>query len=457
MSQDNLTYTFRIKPDVKFTDGTVLDADAIVYNFGRWFSDDPAKSNRNAKLYVKEYVKAISAPDPLTLKIELARPYQPLLAVLSTYFFGILSPTALEKGPQEVCDRPVGSGPFYVEEWKRGQYVSLKRNPNYNSAPGTARHQGPAYVDGIVWKFLKDNTLRYGSLVAGESDAIYDVPAVYWKEAQAKYHVIQDVTGGTPTRLQLNTSRPPFDDVRVRQAFAQVSERQKAVEVAFHGSIPYNGNGALSQSSPEHVAALQDSWPRNLDEANRLLDAAGWTGRDANGIRQKDGQPLTIRVLYGAGTLLSADSTLVLQILQDQAREAGFEVELQPIPAADWLAGKGRDPALYEAQPAYWVASSAEILKISWKPDENGVANPNNGSRFQSPELWELIRTADATFDDARRLALYQDAQKLIVDQAAVVGLFPLTVTIASQPKLRDVWISSPVSEPVFHDAWFAE
>ena len=76
-------------------------------------------------------------------------------------------------------------------------------------------------------------------------------------------------------------------------------------------------------------------------------------------------------------------------------------------------------------------------------------------SRFQPPELWTLIEEADRTFDDKVRLRLYEDAQRVIVDNAAVVGLFPLTVSIASQPKLKDIWISSRVSEPVFHDAYF--
>ncbi len=457
VSDDNKVYTFRIKPDVAFTDGTVLDADAIVENFNRWLSNDPDKINRNAKLYVGDVIGSVTAPEKLVLRIELTRPYQPFLTVLATYFFGILSPTALARGPEAVCEKPVGSGPFYVEQWNHGQNVVLKRNSNYNSAPATAKHQGPAYVDGIVWKFLKDNTVRYGSLLSGESDAIYDVPAVDWADANKRFTVVRDITGGTPTRLQLNTAFPPFDDPRVRQAFAFVSERQKAVEVAFRGAVPYNGSGALSASTPEALKDLENSYPFDPGAANRLLDEAGWTGRTRDGIRTKDGKPLTIRLLYAGGSLINADGILVLQIMQDQARAAGFDVVLKPIPQADWFAGKGRGPRDYEAQPAYWVASSAEILKISWRPDENGVVNANNASRFQPPALWGLIRSADGTFDDKERLKRYQDAQRLIVDQAAVVGLFPLTVSIASQPKLRDVWISSPVSEPVFHDAYFAE
>jgi peptide/nickel transport system substrate-binding protein len=331
----------------------------------------------------------------------------------------------------------------------------LRRNPNYNSAPATAKHQGSAYADGIVWRFLKDNTVRYGSLLAGESDAIYDVPAVDWADANRRFTVVQDITGGTPTRLQLNTAFPPFNDVRVRQAFAHGSERRQAVKVAFRGSIPYNANGSMSISSSERLRELDDSDPYDLTVANHLLDEAGWTGRTPDGIRTKGGKPLTIRLLYAGGSLITSDGILVLQILQDQARAAGFDVVLKPIQQADWFAGKGRGPHDYEAQPAYWVAAGAEILKISWRPDHDGLVNVNNASHFQPPELWNLIQTADSTFDGNTRLKLYQDAQRLIVDNAAVMGLFPLTVSIASQPKLKDIWISSPVSEPVFYDAYF--
>jgi peptide/nickel transport system substrate-binding protein len=455
ISDDRKTYVFKIKPDVKFTDGTVLDANAIKADFDRWLSNEPDKANFNAKLYVGAYISAVSAPDPLTLRIELQRPYEQLLTVLSTYFFGILSPTALALGPQATCERPIGSGPFYVEKWNHGQNVILKRNPNYNSPPATAKHQGPAYVDEIIWKFLKDNTVRYGSLLAGESDAVYDVPAVAWADANQRFTVIRDITGGTPTRLQLNTAFPPFDDARVRQAFAHVSERRQAVKVAFRDSVPYNANGSMSVSSPERVPELDDSDPYDLTVANHLLDEAGWTGRTPDGIRTKDGTQLTVRLLYAAGSLISSDAILVLQILQDQARAAGFNVILKPIQQADWFAGRGRGPHDYEAQPAYWVAAGAEILKISWRPDGDGFVNPNNASRFQPPELWKLIEAADSEPDDQHRLKLYQDAQRLIVDNAAVIGLFPLTVSIASQTNLKDIWISGPVSEPVFYDAYF--
>lgn len=164
-----------------------------------------------------------------------------------------------------------------------------------------------------------------------------------------------------------------------------------------------------------------------------------------------------MRVAYGAGAYLTQDAAQALQIIQEQAREVGFDVVLRPTTQADWYAGKNRGPKDYEIIPAYWTASSAEVFQISWKPDVGNARNVNNVARFQDPKLWALIQEADQTFDDARRKARYQEAQRILVDSAAVIGFVPLPVTIASSPRLKDVWISGAVGEPVFHDAYFVK
>jgi len=457
ISDDRKTYVFQIKPGVSFTDGTPLDAQAVVDNFNLWLSDDPEKLNNAATEYFKRSFQSAQAAGTLTVRIDLKKPYEPFLDVLSQSTFGIQSPTALARGRQANCEQPVGSGPFIIVKWNHGQDVVLERNPNYNSAPANAKHQGPAYVDGLVWKFLREPPVRYGSLVTGESDVIYDVPAVDWADANKRFQVIRHITGGTPLRLQLNTAFPPFDDVRIRKAFAYAADRRKAVEVSYLGAVPYEGNGALSQSSPEYLSALADAYPYDPDRANRLLDEAGWTARDADGIRFKNGQKLTVRIVYGAGFLVTADGIQALQIIQEQAREAGFNVLLAPTTQAEFWAGKNRGPHDYEIQPSYWTATSAEVFQIVWRPDSGNVVNAMNASRLQDATLWSLIEEADQTFDETRRIKLYQDAQRIVVDSAAVVGFVPLTVTLAVNPKLKDVWLSSAVGAPVFHDAYFAK
>ncbi|WP_144630538.1 ABC transporter substrate-binding protein [Bordetella genomosp. 13] len=455
ISDDHKVYTFEIKPGVKFTDGTPLDAQAVVDNFTGWLSKDPDRRNNASNLYFGEQFKTATAAGPLTVRIEFNQPYYPFLNVLSHSVHGILSPTALKQGLKVNCEKPVGSGPFIVEKWNHGQDVVFRRNPDYNSAPADAKHQGPAYVDGLVWKFLKEPTVRYGSLLSGESDVIYDVPAVNWQEANKRYTVQQHITGGSPLRFQLNTARAPFDDVRVRRAFAQASDRKGAVQAAFLGSVPFEGNGALAQSSPEYTRELADAYPYDSVRAGKLLDEAGWTARDAQGIRTKDGQPLVVRIAYSVSHV-TPDGVQALQIIQQQARETGFDVRLLPTTQAEWYAGKNRGPNDYEIQPAYWVASTAEIFRVSWRSDEPGRVNANNASRFQDPALWKLIDEADQTFDDARRTQLYRQAERLIVDNAAVVGFTVLPVTIASDPKLKDVWLArGAVGEPVFSDAYF--
>ena len=203
-------------------------------------------------------------------------------------YFGIQSAKALARGAKANCSAPVGSGPFVIERWDRNRSITFVRNPHYNSAPANARHQGPAYVDKVIWKFLKDPVLRYGSLTSGSSDVIYNVPAINWAQATRQFQTRQYVTPGRPNAITLNVANVPFDDVRVRQAFAYSADRERAVRTAFLGVVPFNPNGALSQSTPDYDPE-SGVYPHDPARANALLDQANWTGRDTDGIRTKNG------------------------------------------------------------------------------------------------------------------------------------------------------------------------
>ncbi|SFJ63945.1 ABC transporter substrate-binding protein [Bradyrhizobium sp. Gha] len=457
ISDDKKVYTFEIKPHVKFTDGTPLDAQAIADNINGWLSNDPDLRNPTATPYLSDSFESASAIAPLRLQITLKVPFQPLLNVFAQSSQGILSPSALKRGLAVNCESPVGSGPFIVDKWRHGREVTFRRNPDYNSAPATARHQGPAYVDGISWKFLPDQTVRYGSFLTGETDAIYDIPAIAWKEANSRFPVLRHITGGTPLRLALYSARPPFDDVLVRKAFAYSTDRKAAVDTSFLGSLPFEGNGALSQSSPEYLRELGQSYLYDIGKANQLLDQAGWTERNPNGVRVKNGNPLIVRVSY-SNAFLKPDGEQALQAIQQQAKAAGFDVRLQPTNPADFFAGKNLGPDDYEIVLLYWVAPGAEIFRISWKPDLNGESNRFNPSHYQDITLWDVIQKAEQERSGAQRTALYQEAERKIVDEAPVIGFTVLDVTLATKPNLKDVWLDrGSVGEPVFYDAHFDE
>lgn len=455
VSADQKTWTFTLKKGVKFTDGTVLDAAAVHTNFETWLN--PQTANSTVQAYIGEYYQSSRAVDPYTFELTLKKPYSPLLAALSQGYFGILSPAGLARGPAVNCEKPIGSGPFIVQKWNRGSDVVFVKNPNYNSAPANAKHQGPAYVDKIIWKFLHEPTVRYGALTTGQADLIYDIPTVNWQDAKARFQVQQYITPGRPVTLSLNTTKAPFDDVRVRQAFAWATDRKAAVQSAFNGEIPYNGNGSLSQSTPGYDASLADAYTHQPEKANALLDAAGWTARNGAGYRTKAGQELTVKIVYPAGTVFTSEGATLLQSLQQQVKQVGIHVVLVPATQSETFSGKYSTPTSYDAITWYWTSPTAGVLYIVWRQNLKDRPNGNNSSFYNNPELEATIAAANSTLDTAKQNALYAKAQKIISDQATAIGLYTQTTSLAIRPELKDVWLEASQGEPVFADAYFTK
>lgn len=450
-SPDGLTYTFTLKNNVKFTDGTPLDAAAVAYNFDQFENTD---LNSTAKVSIDPYYKSAEAIDPTHVAIHLNRPYPEFLRLITQGYFGIESPTALKtRSKEENCEKPIGSGAFTVDSWQKGQQVVFKKNPNYTSWPSTAKHQGPAYVDQIDWKFVPDGTSRYASLTTGQSDVIYEVPTVDWKSAQSQFtNTIRYITPGKPVSFFINTAQGPFSDKLVRQAFAYAADRKAAVEAGFHGVIPYEPNPAVSQSTPAYRTG--DPYPYNPGKAAQLLTQAGWT-KGSDGIYTKGGKPLAIKLVYGPGFIFTQEGATVLQALQEQWRTAGFDVKLVPATMAEQWGGKYSTPDSYDALPSYWTSPSPAILWIVWRQNEPNNPNGNNKSFYNNPELTALIDKANTNLDTKAGFDQYGQAQQIIEDEAAGIGLYTQNTLIAVSNSLKDFWVEKSQGEPVFSDAYF--
>nr|BFE70444.1 hypothetical protein GCM10020092_037450 [Actinoplanes digitatis] len=257
-SPDGTKYTFTLKDGVKFTDGTPVDAAAVAWNFDYWENHG---GNSTAKVSIDPYYKAAKALDATHVEISLNKPYPPFLPLITQGYFGIQSPTAFKsRTEKENCEKPIGSGGFVVKEWKHGEEVVLTKNPAYASWLTTAKHEGPAIVDEVRWKFVADGVSRYASLSTGESHVVYEVPTVNWKDAESKYQTIRYITPGKPVSFYINTKVGPFSDKLVRQAFAYGADRKSAVEAGFHGVIPYEGNPAVSQATPGYDAEVAKAY-----------------------------------------------------------------------------------------------------------------------------------------------------------------------------------------------------
>ncbi|WP_432561301.1 ABC transporter substrate-binding protein [Kineococcus sp. SYSU DK003] len=452
-SADGLTWTFHLRPGVEFTDGTALTAGAVAYNFDYWMGG----GNTTAKVWLEGYYESAAALDDLTLQVHLSKPYPRLAENLAQGYSGIQSQQALQTRTKEQnCEAPIGSGAFVVERWDRGEQIVLRRNDNYTSPPANAKHTGPAYVQEVRWKFIADATTRVASLRSGETDAIYDVPAVDYDDLGADgYTDLKYVTGGRPQQLAFNTRQGPFTDEKVRKAFAYSLDRRSLVETIGRGVIPYEGNGAVSQSTPGYSQAAADAYDLDLDTANRLLDEAGWTGRDADGTRTKDGERLSVVLPYNSGTIINADGASILQGVQEQAKATGFAVDLVTVPPSGFFSGQYTKPDERDIATGYWTAVTAGILWVNWRPATQEWPNGNNAAFFDDDGLADLIDRANQTADVEAQNALYEQAQEYIADHALAIGLFDRLSTLAVNPELRDVWQENAQGGPVFYDAHF--
>jgi len=454
-SDDGLTWTFALKKGVRFTDSTPVDAAAVAYNFDYWVTG----GNSTAKVWLDGYYASAAAVDSTTLQVKLAKPYPNLAVNLTQGYFGIQSEHALKtRTKDQNCSAPIGSGAFIVKKWTRGQDIVLVRNKNYTSPPANALHTGPAHVAEIDWKFVPDPTTRVAALQSGQADAIYDVPAIQWSSLKsAGYALDKYVTAGRPQQISFNTQLGPFTDERVRQAFAYSLDRKQIVDTIGRGVIPYEGNGGVSQSTPGYSTKAAGLYGHDTAKANALLDAAGWTGRDATGVRTKSGTPLTVVFPYGAGSIINADGASILQGIAQQASMVGFDVKLVPVPQSELFAGKYGTAQDHDLSVGYWTAVTAGILYINWRPSTPADPNYSNSAFYNDPTLAGYILAGNSEPDAAKQNADYQQAQDYIADHALSIGVYDRLSTLAVSPKLKDVWQEHAQGGPTFYDAYFTE
>ncbi|GAA3293772.1 hypothetical protein GCM10020218_071310 [Dactylosporangium vinaceum] len=174
-------------------------------------------------------------------------------------------------------------------------------------------------------------------------------------------------------------------------------------------------------------------------------------------MRSKDGKPLTIKLVYGAGFIFTQEGATVLQVLQEQWKKIGFDVKLIPATQAELWGGKYSDPSTFDATPSYWTSPSPSILWIVWRPSTTAAPNGSNRSFYNNETLSTAIQQANAEPDPAKANTLYQQAQQIIQDDAAGIGLYTQNSTYAVARNLNNVWLEKSQGEPVFSDAYFTK
>ncbi|NTF90986.1 ABC transporter substrate-binding protein [Agrobacterium rhizogenes] len=435
ISDDGKTYTFKLRDDVTFSDGERLDAAAVVLNFTKL--KEPLYSGSISAGYLS-YVMEAKAADQHTVVLKLDRVYAPFLDGVAS--IDILSPrafasTQIKSGGPEIA----GTGPFILDRYVRGQEIHFVRNPDYKWAPASAGHQGPAYLDEVTYRFLSESSVRTGALISGQVDVIEGISgndAALFKD-NSDFTYQSALNPGTPYTLYLNTTYGPTKDVRVRKAVIAATDIGQIVDSVYRRERT-RAWGVLTPADKDfYDASIEGSYGFDPKLANQLLDEAGWTVRDADGFRTKDGVRLSIEIVQAQVTLRDQRDVL-LQALQAQARQsAGIELILNNVDSGTY--SERQKSGKYGAIPNSTTnqGNAVTIYFHYLPPDQGGSINY---SRTEAPEVLAWLNKAASTLDAKERFATYADLQRFaIVEQAFGLPLYVPEDQIAASTRVRGV------------------
>ncbi len=450
-SPDGLTWEFTLKPGVTFTDKTPLDAAAVQANVAHLQNPETGSSTGYLALGKVASTEAVSST---VVKFTLSEPDSALLESLSQPWLAIESPTALKRSKDDNCASPVGTGPFEVTKWVKQNSVTLTRNENYSTPPADAANSGPAYLDGIVWRFIPESASRYAALQAGDVDVIDNAQpdTIVQAETSGSVQHLDAPRPGASNRIELNSSKAPFDDVRVREAFIRSANVDDAVASLFQGTAKRSFS-ALSSVEPLAVSR-PDLFTYDQKAANTLLDSAGWTERDSDGYRVKAGNRLSVQFPISTNQSIPAEQSLFEQI-QATAKQTGFEVVLEPMDLGSWYTALGKHE--YNAVSAPYTKVGPDVLRILYH--SSGITPAPSGyfannAQVNDPKLDALLTQAGQVADPGERTTLETDAQNLLLSGFYILPLYDQQNHFLLRSDVEGVRAMPTVSTPTFQSAW---
>lgn len=403
ISEDGLTYTFKLRDGVTFHDGTTMDAEDVKFSLDRARADDSV----NAQKALFASIANVTVVDPLTVELTLSAPNGSLL-------FNLAWGDAVIVGTESIADiatKPVGTGAFMFDNWVQGDRIDIKRNPDYWGTP--------AALETATFRFISDPTAAFAAVMAEDVDVFVGFPApenLPQFEADSRFQVLVGNTEGE-TILAMNNSVAPFDKQVVRQAVAHAIDRQAIIDGAMYGiGTPIGTHFAPHHPDYVDLTALSNYDP---DLSRAMLAEAGFA----------DGFTTTLKLPPPSYARRGGE------IIAAQLREVGIKVEIENQEWAQWLETtfKGEGFGLT-------IVSHTEPMDI-------GVyANPDYYFRYNNPELQALMTTLGETSDPAARSEMLKKAQLIIAEDYVNVFLFELPMPTIARAGIEGLWLNQPTA-----------
>ena len=450
ISPDGRTYTFHLRDGVTFSDGAKFNAEAVLVNLEHMC--DPATKSPLAGRYIVPYERG-EIVDEFTFRAHLREPYEPFLDVLAQSWLAILSPKAIRENPKGLASAPVGSGPFVLERYTRLQSLKFVRRADYNWAPPYVRHTGAAYLERIEIDIVPEVMVRSSALSGGQHDLTLDLPPQSAGALRADPDIVVSsrVRKGIPNRvLTFNVDRAPFDDVRVRRALALATDREGIARIVGFGEYLIKTD-YLAANTRHYDPSFQAVLRYDPVEANRLLDEAGWTARDPEGYRIREGRRLGAEMVVAETTTPAA----AVIALQSDFRKVGFDLRIVQLPAAQVT--KRRSAGDFDAAGGgVWHTNTPDALYILHHSEE--ITTPTrfgqNTGRFRDAALDDLLTRARSAHDEVEQGRLYSAAQQRLVELVPAIPVYENHTLIAYRRRLHGVVFDTSHNTVVLTGAW---
>lgn len=435
VNSDASVYTFTLRQDVTFHDGTPFNAAAVKFNFDRIV--DPATKATTSRSVLGPY-KETRVVGPYTAQVVFSQPNAAFLNNVSSIVLAIASPTAVQKYGSTFGLHPVGTGPFTFSSLIPNDVLTLKKNPKYRWGPANFNLAGPAKVDELQFKVIAEQATQASALQTGELTLAQALSTtqVLSLTAGGTYQRLLPPSTGLPEGFAINTAKPPTDDLRVRQALQYATNSTQIVKQLYNG-LYQEANSVLSPGMVGYTG--KEFYTFNLSKAKSLLDAAGWVEQGSS--RTKNGQDLAIELLVEEG--YGFDS--MAELVATQWGAAGIKVNINPqsSPGVWTSILKGE----LNAVPDYDYAADPYFLYESF--GSTGIPLGVNYSQYSNKTLDQIITEANSKVELSQRAALYEQAQEIIMGNAAYIPIFNLVTTFVAPKSLSGLAYTS-LGIPIF-------
>ena len=425
---DYSEFTFTLRQDVTFHDGTPFNADAVKASFDHINSDAVLESGGKSLLTDHSYVETVVV-DEFTVTVKFGASYPLFLRDASRQWLSISSPAALEASGADYGRNPVGTGPFKFVQWDAQSQIVIERNPDYNWGPEFAAHQGPALLDQVVFRILPEAATRLTAFETGEIQIAGEPPAL---DAAALVDAgtasLQNFAQpGIPAILMINSAKAPTDNVNVRKAMILAINQEELAQTAFQ-ELGLPASNVVSPTTWAYDEGAASLYSYNPEEAARLLEEAGWVDADGDGVREKDGETLTIDWPDNP-----AWSEAFNELIIGYLSEAGFDVQYRSMDDGaaydELLAGN------YTLVYMYWTRPDPSPLRYLFHSENN-----NGGgawSNFTNEDLDAALADADTNIDEAARKQDYVTAQNIIMENALAIPMFTVNTSYITAPSVQ--------------------